>query len=333
VGRPPIAADGYGYVYQAAVCLGSMVYGFLGMLLIFQTTRRLYPRTALAASLLIWLATSFVYYLVVEPSMSHMCSLFAAALLLFVWIRSRPITRIRDCLIIGLAGGLVGVVRQPDAVLLALPILDCLLCHARTSLKLKRVAAILAGFLLVFWIQMAAWQVLYGSPYLSGYFYGSQQGFNWLSPHLVEVLFSTEHGLFLWHPILLFAAAGFVYLARSDRKLAALLAGGILLQAYLIAAWSSWTQADAFGGRMFIATLPLFAVGLSAFLQWVSEKRAGPAFWAIGIGLIIWNALFLIQYRAGYISMDGPYTLKELTLGKFDMLVDLGRKVVSLATR
>jgi hypothetical protein len=224
------------------------------------------------------------------------------------------------------------VVRQPDATLLALPILDCLLSTAAVSLRLRRIAVMLIGFVMVFCVQMAAWQVLNGNLFSSGYFRDSTQGFAWLAPHLIEVFFSTEHGLFLWHPILLFALAGFISLSRLDRRFSVLCVAGILLQAYIIASWSSWSQADSFGGRMFIATLPLFALGLGAFLNWALEKRATWAIWAMSICLILCNALFFIQYRLGFISMSGPYTLYQLTVGKLEMLVEIGKKVMYLIT-
>jgi hypothetical protein len=326
----PVVADGYSYVYQAAVSLGSIVYGFLGALLMYQIVKQFYPRTALAAVIMIWLATNFVYYQIVEPSMSHMPSLFAVALLMYIWIRSRPVTSLWNCLAIGFAGGLVGIVRQPDATLLSLPIIYCLLHREESWLKVKRVAVVLTGFFMVFWIQMVTWRVLNGSPFLSGYFHDSAQGFSWLSPHLVEVLFSTEHGLFLWHPILLLATVGLAYFIGLDRKLSFLFIGGVLLQVYLVASWSSWSQGDAFGGRMFMASLPIFAVGLGAFLQWVLEKQATLTMWLVSSGLILWNALFLIQYRLGFISMSGPYTFQELTIGKIEMLVELSRNLVYL---
>ncbi len=329
----PVGVDGYSYPYQAAVCLGSMVYGFFGIVLIYQTIKRFYPRTALAASLLIWLATNVIYYLLAEPSMAHMCSLFAVALLVNVWVSSRPEFSMRNCFVIGLAGGLVGIVRQPDATLLALPVVDCLLGRGGVLPRVKRIAAVVVGFALIFWIQMMAWQVLNGNPLSSGYFRDSTQRFFWLSPHLVEVLFSTEHGLFLWHPILLFAVAGLFYLGQSQPRLAVLFGAGILLQAYLIAAWWWWSQAYSFGGRMFIASLPMFAVGLAAVLQWALEQGASLLCWVTGLGLVFWNALFFLQYRLGYISHGGPYTLRQLTVGKLEMLLDLARRAVRLLAR
>jgi len=322
-----VTTDGYSYIYQASVCIGSIFYGSSGMFLIHRTTRRLFADTALAACILLWLATNFIYYLIVEPSMSHMCSLFATSLLMYLWIAARPTPSLRQCFAIGLAGGLVGLVRQPDVTLLLMPVLDDLFVRKPLMEQGKRLAVIGAGFLSIFWIQMFIWNRLNGSPFLSGYFLKGQYGFAWLSPHLLEVLFSTEHGLFLWHPIFLFAVAGLALLLRRNPRIGGLLLVGFLSQAYVIASWSSWTQGDAFGGRMFIASLPIFAVGLAAFLHQAHTNDGLALLSFVGSGiLVLWNALFLIQYRFGFISMNGPYTLQELTVGKVEMIVKIINK-------
>ncbi|MHB1355743.1 MAG: hypothetical protein ACYCZF_07175 [Anaerolineae bacterium] len=193
----------------------------------------------------------------------------------------------------------------------------------------KRVVITAAGFLAIFWVQSLVWCILNGHPLVSGYLIDGQQGFSWFSPHLLEVLFSTEHGLFLWHPVLLFAFIGIIQIFLKDRLLGGLLLVGFLSQAYIIASWSSWSQADAFGGRMFIASYPLLAIGLAALLDRFIHKRT----WkltaiATGIVLVLWNALFLVQYRLGFISMAGPYTLHELTLGKAEMIVTIINKIL-----
>lgn len=325
----PIATDGYGYLYQAAVCVGSIVYGAGAMVLMHRTARRLFPDTALLACVLLWVTTNFIYYLIIEPSMSHMCSVFATSLLMYLWVSTRPLTSLRRCLYIGMAGGLVGLVRQPDATFLLLPLLDFLLLREPISERMKRIGVSVGGFFAVFWVQMLVWNTLNGSPFLSGYLMNPEQSFSWFSPHLVEVLFSTEHGLFLWHPIYLFALAGLVWFWRTDRLLTGLLLLGFLMQLYIIAAWSYWSQADAFGGRMFLASLPIFAIGLASLFHRIKGKAFA---WSTAIGvagvLLLWNALFLVQYRMGFISMDGPYTIQELTVGKAQMLGDLVERVL-----
>jgi hypothetical protein len=316
-----VTTDGYSYIYQAAVCIGSIFYGFYGMVLVHRTTRRLFTDTALAACVLLWLGTNFIYYLIVEPSMSHMCSLFATSLLMFVWVQARPIERLYQCLIIGIAGGLVGLVRQPDATLFLLPLVDYACMRKSLRERGKCIIVTAVGFFLIFWVQMFVWIVLNGSPFLSGYFLGGQKGFSWSSPHLLGVLFSPEHGLFLWHPILFFAAIGLVLFLKTDLLIGGLLLAGFVSQTYLIASWSSWSQGDSFGGRMFISSLPILAIGLAALLHWVISKNnlSGLSLVVSGV-LVLWNFLFLIQYRLGFISMSGPYTIRELTIGKLELI-------------
>lgn len=326
----PVATDGYGPLYQAAIAIGSIVYGSLGMALTYGATRRLFPGTALAACAILWLATNIIYYMVIEPSMSHMCSLFATSLLFAVWMGGRPEPTWARCLAVGAAGGLVALVRQPDVTLLLVPVLDYLLLRRPLLAHARALALVGAGFGAVFWVQLLAWQTLNGSPLVSGYLASGAWGFNWRSPRLLEVLGSTEHGLLLWHPVLLFALAGLALMLRDDLRLGLLLWLGFLSQAYLIAAWSFWSQGDAFGGRMFIASTPIFALGLAALLQRAAGlRRPAPLVPVAALLLIGWNALFLIQYRTGYISMSGPYTLRELTIGKLEMAADLVRRLLA----
>lgn len=318
-----VSVDGYGFVYQAAICMGSIVYGLSALILTTHTVRRYYPRTAPAAALLTLGATNVIYYLLVEPSMSHMCSLFAVAALIGVWIGARPLSGLRQCFQVGLIGGVVAIVRQPDATLVLLPLLDWLIV-SRVPLRtrLKGAAALAAGFVLVFSLQMMTWQILHGGPFSMGY----RSRFRWSSPHFADVLFSTEHGLFLWHPVLLIATAGFALLWRRDRVLTALLLGGFLSQAYVIGSWAVWSQGDAFGGRMFIASLPLLTLGLGAALDWLRARRLARVTRIGATALVLWNALFLLQYRLGYITMGGPYGVAELTTGKLTMLADLAQR-------
>lgn len=322
-----VAADGYSYIYQAAVCIGSIVYGYWGMMLVHRTTRWFFSNTALAACIMVWLTTNFIYYLVVEPSMSHICSFFAASLLMYLWICRGPINSLLQSFFIGLAGGLVGLVRQPDITFFLLPLLDILWTEKSFLEKGRKIAVSVAGFFTIFWIQMFVWNMLNGSPFLSGYFLSGKEGFSLWTPHVLDVLFSAEHGLFLWHPVLFFALVGLLMFCRANPLIGGLLLAGFFMQTYVIASWSFWSQGDSFGGRMFISSLPLFAIGLASCIQLVTSKRYLAYFsLAVSIFLVLWNVLFMVQYRTGFISMCGPYTISELTIGKMNMILQIAKR-------
>lgn len=321
-----ISTDGYSYIYQAAICTGSIIYGFLGMILIYITTRKYYPDTALAGCLLLWLASNGIHYQIVQPSMAHMCSFFSVSLFIFTWIKYRPVQNLRHWLLIGLAGGLVGIVRQPDATFLILPILDGILDRTRSIFdKFKSLSVLTFGFLVIFSIQLITWTILYGSPLINAY--AGVGFFSWSSPSIFQVLFSTNHGLFLWHPILLIAALGLFQFQSLDRKLSVLLAFGFLMQIYLIGAWCEWYQGDSFGGRMFIASFPVLIIGLSGSLSWAISKGFSKVAWAVGLILIGWNALFLIQYIFAYIPHQGPLTFAQFFPEKLRMVLNIFQKI------
>lgn len=333
----PISTDGVGPLYQGVTMIGSLSYGFAGLLLIHRSCRRFFgPATALLTTALVWLATNLVYYMVAEPSMSHTCSLFAAALLVELWLGSRPSPTLRRWVVMGLAGGLVAMARLPDATYLALPVLDALLASRPTpGVSLKRqlpgICLFVLAALVAFSPQMAVWKVLNGSPFVSGYLFTYEKtGFYWTEPGIVFTLFSPLHGLYLWHPLYLLATIGLAWLYRRDRRLALLLALGLAMQVYVVGVWhgSRGGQGDAFGGRMFISSLPGLALGLGELIEWAVGRGALPVVQVVGAALTVWNGLFLMQYRLGYIPMSAPLTLEQFTVGKIWMLADLCRRIL-----
>jgi hypothetical protein len=329
-----IVPDGIGYIYQIPTLLGSLTYGFLGVLFVYRSCRRFFSAsTAAASAILIWLSTSLIYYMIAEPSMSQSCSFFAVALFLKLWLQSRPMPTFRQWILLGIAGGLIALVRLQDATWLALPFIDASLnlwANKKAGFGcLKGSLGFGAAACIVFIPQMAVWQVLNGSPVKAGYPYSGDY-FHWFAPKFLNVLFSLRHGLYLWHPVLLLATAGLILLYRKDRHLPFLLGLMFTAQLYLISAWFVWWGGDAFGGRMLISSLPALALGLAALIDWMVERKALPTICILGGSLVLWNALFFAQYRLRYIPQNAAITFNQLTLGKLFMLEDMANRIQRL---
>jgi hypothetical protein len=119
------------------------------------------------------------------------------------------------------------------------------------------------------------------------------------SPHFFEVLFSIEHGLFFWSPILLLFFAAGLWMVKKDRVAGLVLLAAFLAQVYISGAVDSWTQAGAFGARRFVGATAIFAVW-GAFVFAALEPRlrkAGVA--ALLSGFILWNVSLMIQFGLG----------------------------------
>ena len=106
--------SGYGPVHVGAVCLGSLLYGFLAVVLVHDLLLRHFgPGTALGAALLVWGATFLHWYMVEQPAYPHATAACAAALALWLWDRSRGRRDARGTLLLGLVLGLAWLLRQP----------------------------------------------------------------------------------------------------------------------------------------------------------------------------------------------------------------------------
>lgn len=319
-----VSADGYGYLYQAPVLAGSILYGGLGAWLCFRAARRVATNeAAIFATLLTLLAGNAIYYLTVEPSMSHALSLFAGAAFFLVWMQVRDRPAWRGSWQLGALAGLMALIRPQDGLFLALPIADAAAASWRRA-RYRGLAecvvptlSMVAAAVVVFVPQLMAWKMLYGGFLLSGYQEEFGVLFRWTSPELLAVLFSARRGLFVWHPVFLLALVGLWWVSRRDRALAVLALAGFAIQWYVVGSWHDWAQGDAFGGRMFIVCTPIFVVGLAALTDRAASRWPWRGILAGGVALVLLNFLLLVHYRVELLSREGPATWLDLTLGRF----------------
>jgi hypothetical protein len=335
-------ADGLSRPYIAAVAIGSATYGFLAVLLSISIARRL-TGEGLTAAVAVWLGTPLLFYMYVTPMFAHACSAFAVALCLWIWLRIRAPWHPAGALALGLAGGLVTIVRAQDALFLAAPALDFVrFAWTRPRARsLRPAAAGIVGFVLAVTPQLLAFQALNGQFRQSEF---ETRKMTWTSPHGLQVLFDPEHGFVFWTPLVLLAVAGLLLMTvggarrdapgavKADHRWIAVL--GLLmlaLQAYIAGSVESWTVAGAFGQRRFVSVTVLLVLGLA--ILFARTWRAGR--WPrAALGLLValcvwWNLGLMAQF--GLNTMDR----QRLTLGAnaWQTFVELPRTAPSLAWR
>lgn len=312
----PIATDGFSYLEEAAVCIGSIFYAVLGLYALSVTLSRYVPARTAAASVFLMLGSTFaLYYVVIEPSMGHALELFTVSA--FVWsILGRESDTARAWAVAGMLGGLMVLVRWQNGVFLMLVPYGVM--RAGKPCSRMVVGAVVAGiaFLATSAIQGIFWRVVFGK------FVTIPQGGSFITPfetHFLDVLFSTRHGLISWHPVFAVAAVG-MFLVRP-RGMAATLSLLVVLQLYVCSIVSEWWCADAFGMRRMTGTIPFLTFGTAFLLDRVtaSGPRRRVVAGCIGIVLTIWNLLFMAQYRLGAIPPGDALTLRQMTTGKLEV--------------
>ena len=327
-----VAADGYSAPYRLAMALATAFYGFLGLWLSFRLAREyVAERWALLATLGIWWASPLPVYAYFNPSWSHAQSAFACALFLWYWHRTRPARTPQQWFLLGLAAGLMVNVYYLNAIFLLVPALEALSAYWRSwraaapawppawrlALRHALFLAMFFAALLPTWITR---RVIYGSWLVSGYIPLRQ--WHWARPALWSVLFSSDHGLLSWTPILLFACAGLFLFCKREPRTGVRLAASALAFYYAIAAYPNWDGLSSFGNRFFVSLTPLFVLGLAVALDafgrlFARQRAALAAASAAVVLLILWNLGFMFQWGMHMIPVRGPVSWTEVARNQF----------------
>jgi hypothetical protein len=305
IGPERYEADGYSPPYLRAAALGTLTVGVAAAWLLGSVLARRVAAYVAALAVVGAIATSPVlFYLLVQPAMSHgLAFAFAAALL---WaadgVYAEP-SRRRWVLLGALLGAVVAI-RLQAVVLALVPALI-----AAVQLRQKRAhpswigwAAGAAALVLV--PQLVAWKILYGrflqvpsGPGLREW--GPGRGwFDPSSPRFLDVLLAADHGLFTWTPALLLAALG-LFLAL--RRWPGLAGAGLLVlvaTAWVNGSLADWWGSDAFGGRRFDVVVPFFAVGFAALLD-LCRRIPLLAPTLVLTALALWNLGMVNLFRRG----------------------------------
>jgi hypothetical protein len=322
-----IPADGFSWPYTTAMACGTAFYGFLGLWLSFRIARKYFPeRWAFLATLGIWFASSLPVYLYFNPSWSHAHSAFMVALFLWYWLRTQDERTPFQWIALGLIAGLMMDVYYPNAILLILPAAESLrayLSHfqgpyaTRNSLRLvlAQDALFVVALLLALSPTFLSRWVVYGNVFESGYI--SVRSWHWTSPVVGSVLFSSDHGLFSWTPVLALACVGLVVFWLREAWFGGNLVLVFIVFYYFIASYPDWDGISSFGNRFFVSLTPLFVVGLAALFDRLARvwQGRGAAILVSGATafLILWNLGLIFQWGTHLIPARGPISWRDAT--------------------
>jgi hypothetical protein len=334
-------ADGFAKPYVAAVAYGSAVYGFLALVLAILAARRL-GLPASGAAIAVWLGTPLLFYMYVAPVFAHACSAFAVALFIYLWLRVREAWSPRGIAALAAAGALMAMVREQDAFFIAGVVVDFVLWASARGLlrtlreKITAIAIAAAVFPLVYLPQAIAYLVLNGhiGPHSS-----VGRKMNWVSPHALPVLFSPEHGFFVWTPLALIALLGVIAMVSVDfppeggsdetsrGRMGLCLLLMALLQVYVSGSVESWTVAGAFGQRRFIALTAVMVIGYAALRA--ALDRGPWVLTAVTILAVYWNLALSAEFATGLMDRQKL----EPRRNAYDAFVTLPAQAPSLLYR
>lgn len=298
-GQP--TADGFSAWYQGSVVLAAAFYTALGCVLLYKTLRRYFPRGVsyiTVTSLL--LGTNMLSYATYDASFTHVYTFCIVSALLYItplWYKSMTW---RSSVLLGALLGIATIMRPTNSliaiIILLWNITDVASAKKRLTLfwkrRLKLLALAGAAFVIVL-PQLAYWKYITGSWIVFSY---RGEGFDFLHPEIINILFSADRGVLFWAPILLLAVTGLILLRRGLKQWAFAIYIFLPIWLWTTASWHSWQFGMSYGHRAFIDIFPLLALAIGALLV---RLKAPVWRWTIGIFIfacIVHNLFMSYQY-------------------------------------
>jgi len=311
--------DGYNQYYFTTYTLGTVIYGFFGCWIIFHyLTKYLNYRKkdSMIAVLTVAFATPMLWYFFIEPSMSHGVTFFASSLFILIWLKFRNENSYRYWIFIGLSAGLLVLIRLQDIYFILFPLVDFII-YKRKEIKNiigtgLRLILYFGSAFIAFFPLMIYWKFLNGSfapnPMPLTQFFlqkGIPEGsrakidfFQPFTPHIREFLFSTNNGLFVYHPIFILCTAGMYFVYKKHKEIIFPLLFILIAAVYMHSATWDWFGGSAFGMRRIAGVIPIFAIGLVALLDRLGDNKKNNILkLATFFVPSVWNFFFMLQWR------------------------------------
>jgi Dolichyl-phosphate-mannose-protein mannosyltransferase len=253
-----------GDLHQQITFYPSFLCAFGALLLVYSMARRRYgPGASFAGALIAVLCGPVLQYAIHQPSYSHAASAFFVALLFWEWDRQRDARPICGWVRCGAILGAAMLMRAQNVVFV-LPLLAEGIAGVVRARRARALVGPAAGALtcaLLFAAQLAAWDAIYGF----GLSLPQGGGFmRWGSSMLVDTLFSSMNGLFLYAPFWIVGVFGLAALATRDRATAGWLALTFLVVAYVNGAVNDWWALGGIVNRRYDGVLVHVGLGIAA---------------------------------------------------------------------
>ncbi len=318
--------DGYSAPFRRLHAFSTIIWVFIGLLILGAFLRQYFSDGVTALTLMcIGFGTNVYYATVFSPGgSSHPYSFAMFALVLYSSARWCATSKGKYIYWLAIALGLITITRPINIIVGLVPLLwmvgDAASLRERLALLAAskwKIAIGLVLFVMVLFIQLSYWK------YITGHWvYYSYEGeyFNFLKPRIWKGLFGWRKGWFIYTPMAFISFLGFTFLWKRDKKMAIAPIAFFIPFTYVVFSWYQWWYGGSFSCRPMTEALPVVAVGLAAFIEYVASQRQAAvkiAFWVAASFCIVLNMFQSYQYALGIINCDSmTYGYYKAVFGK-----------------
>jgi hypothetical protein len=272
-------ADGFSPPYQLAIVLSSILFAFLGLLILRKFLLLYFNEMAVAFSLLIIaFGTNFFLYTSLHPGLSHIYLFFLYSVVLFASQKWHTKPTPKYSIILGLAIGWAVLSRPTDIMLVLIPMLwntfPAKLRNEKWQLIKHNIPLLLliAGCVFIPGsLQLFYWKYVTGNWLFYSY---PGEGFNFLNSEIWKGLFSFRKGWFIYTP-LAFIGITTLFASFSQRRhwfYALPVTVYFVLTIYLVFSWHQWYYGGSFGCRPLLQSLALLGYPLALLFSYLARR-------------------------------------------------------------
>jgi hypothetical protein len=308
--------DGFSIQYHKTINISAVLYSFFSLIILyFFLVRYLSKKTTIITLIFLYLGTNIFYYSIFDTGMSHIYSLFLFTCYLYLSTFIAEEGRKVHYFLFGLVIGLILVVRPINVLFLPVYLMF-------NSINASNIKNNISNYLLTFFVsflvilpQLIYWKYAFGNYFQ--YAYAGESFSNILQPKLFHLWFSTNNGLFIYNPIMVFILISITYYFAESPKNSIIIGIYFLLLSYIFSSWHSWHYGCSFGSRPYVEYYSLFALPFGFFIQKLYAKSNAKTIVLFFIIIcIIYNQKLIFSYDGCWYGDSWDWTeLFKLVFG------------------
>lgn len=264
---------------------------------------------AYLALFVLFIGSNLYYYSICDTGMSHIYSFSLCSYFLYL-IKSNNFQfhHSKTLLKLGFIIGMIVLIRPVNLVFIsALLFLDC---SSQVDIKerfislvnIRNIIFIGLTFLTVFIPQLIYWKFTSGSFITYSY---NKEGFNWLSPQLLQIWFAPNNGLFLYNPFYFLMLFSGIYLIIKKNYQYVFMPVLFFVISYVYSCWWDWAFGCSFGNRNFVEYTSILILPFAVLIQRFTY-RARLVLLLIAILLTVPSLLAVYRFDGCYFG-QGNY--------------------------
>lgn len=303
--------DGYSLTYQNVLSLGVLLYLFLGLFYLRKFLLYFFSDTVTAFTLLaIGLGTNLLWYSTFEGLMPHAISFSFWSMCIYVFYKWITSAQKKYLVAFAVTFAMIVLIRPLSILGISYFLLYAIIAKGGLKpffvflkVQLKPLGAAVLIAVLIASPQLMYWKYATGSWLYDVY---RDEHFVFSSPQILPFLFSFRKGVFVYTPVLMFAAFGMVLLLKKYKAFFVAIFISLAIAIYVLSSWWAWSYGICWGMRPMIDYYAMLAFPLAlCFEQFLNRKIVVRSVFTGLIFLLISFSLFQTwQYKNGLIHYD-----------------------------